>query len=251
MEVFDFAAIPGYNRVMTPDRSAKLSVVAARPVKEVSLNDQAYTLLKNEILLCRLEPGAEVSEGVLVDRFGLGKAPIRHAIGRLREEKLVVTRGRLGNIVAPIALQDVREVFQLRLLLEVEATRLAAGRVDGDRLRDLEAQVRAHSGLDHTATSETYREANHALHSYIAQCCGNGRLAAMVVSLIEQHERILHFSLRVLNRDTEFHHVHDHLVDALIAGDQTEAARIAEAAIRGSQARIIDAFMSDAAPAPR
>ena len=70
----------------------------------------------------------------------------------------------------------------------------------------------------------------------------------MVISLIEQHERIIHFSLRVQNRDLEFHHVHDPLVDALISGDAQKAADVTEAAIRGSQARIIDAFLSDATP---
>jgi len=214
----------------------------------MSLNDRAYGLLKNEILLCRLEPGTEISEGMLAQRYALGKAPIRHALGRLRQEKFVATRGRLGNLVAPIALQDMREVFQLRLLLEVEATRLAAGRVDEKHLRALEARVKACHASGDTSTSDAYREANHALHSYIAQACGNARLAAMVISLIEQHERIVHFSLRVQNRDVEFHHVHDTLVDALIAGDAEQAVQIAEAAIRGSQARIIDAFLSEAAP---
>lgn len=233
---------------MPTERSPKLTVLAAAQKgaqKGGSLNDKAYGLLKNEILLCRLEPGAEISEGMLAERYGLSKAPLRHALGRLREEKFVVTRGRLGNSVAPITLQDVREVFQLRLLLEVEATRLAAGRVNADHLRALEARVRAHHG---TATSDAYREANHALHSYIVGASGNGRLAAMVIALIEQHERIIHFSLSLQNRDTEFHHRHDSLVEALIAGEPGRAAEIVEAAIRGSQAKILEAFLSEASP---
>lgn len=234
---------------MTSEPTHALSVVPQSPPKDVSLNDKAYGLLKNEILLCRLEPGVEISEGMLSGRYGLGKAPIRHALGRLRQEKFVTTRGRLGNVVAPITLQDVREVFQLRLLLEVEATRLAAGRVDDKHLRALEERVGASHATGDTATSEAYREANHALHSYIAEASGNSRLAGMVIALIEQHERIIHFSLRVQNRDLEFHHVHDDLIDALISGDAAKAAEITEAAIRGSQARIIDAFLSEVSPA--
>lgn len=233
---------------MASDGSAKLTVVPVSAPKDVSLNDKAYGLLKNEILLCRLEPGAEIPEGMLAQRYTLGKAPIRHALGRLRQEQFVVTRGRLGNIVAPITLQDVREVFQLRLLLEVEATRLAAGRVDAAHLRNLETRVRACHASGGASTSDAYREANHVLHSYIAGASGNSRLAAMVISLIEQHERIIHFSLSIQNRDIEFHHVHDSLVDALVAGDSARAADIVEAAIRGSQARIIEAFLSEAVP---
>lgn len=233
---------------MAHDPTRTLSIVPFKPTKGVTLNDKAHALLKNEILLCRLEPGTEISEGMLAQRYGLGKAPVRHALGRLRQEKFVTTRGRLGNLVAPITLQDMREVFQLRLLLEVEATRLAAGRVQEEQLRSLESRVKRCHATGNTSTSEAYREANHALHCYIAQSSGNGQLAAMVIALIEQHERIIHFSLRVQNRDIEFHHVHDTLVDALICGDAETAAQIAEAAIRGSQTRIIDAFLSEAAP---
>ena len=233
---------------MASEPKQTLSIVPSSPTKEISLNDKAYGLLKNEILLCRLEPGAEISEGMLAQRYNLGKAPIRHALGRLREEKFVTTRGRLGNLVAPITLQDVREVFQLRLLLEVEVIRLAAGRVDEEQLRALETRVRSCHSTGDTSTSDAYREANHALHCYIAQASGNGRLAAMVISLIEQHERIILFCLRVLNRDLEFFHFYDPLVDALISGDAQKAADVTEAAIRGSQARIIDAFLSDATP---
>ncbi|MEM9550878.1 MAG: GntR family transcriptional regulator [Pseudomonadota bacterium] len=236
---------------MAKERSAKLTVVPANSPNGGSLNDKAYGLLKNEILLCRLGPGTDVSEGMLAERYALSKAPIRHALGRLRQEQFVVTRGRLGNIVAPITLQDVREVFQLRLLLEIDATRLAAGRVDAQHLRELEARVRACHAADGAATSDAYREANHAFHSYIVAASGNDRLAAMVISLIEQHERIIHFSLSIQNRDTEFHHVHDSLVDALIAGDSARAADIVEAGIRGSQSRIIKALLSETAPADR
>ena len=117
-----------------------------------------------------------------------------------------------------------------------------------ERISLLEAEierVRAHHG---TATSDAYREANHALHSYIVGASGNGRLAAMVIALIEQHERIIHFSLSLQNRDTEFHHRHDSLVEALIAGEPGRAAEIVEAAIRGSQAKILEAFLSEASP---
>ena len=233
---------------MAVDTSPSLKIVQAPRPKGGRLNDQVYGHLKNEILLCHLEPGAEISEGMLAQRYAFSKAPIRNALGRLRQEHFVVTRGRLGNMVAPITLQDVREVFQLRLLLEVEATRLAAGRVDAELLRDLEAHVRATHASEGASARETYREANHALHSYIARASGSNRLAAMVIALIEQHERIIHFSLSIQNRDAEFHHVHDSLVDALIDGNSERAAEIVEAAIRGSQARIIEAFLSEAAP---
>lgn len=218
--------------------------------KTESLNDFVYRVLKNEILLCKLPPGAEISEGLLGERYGFSKAPLRSALTRLRQEKLVLTRGRLGNVVAPITVQDVHEVFQLRLMLEVEATRLAAGRLDAAQLRKLDARVRECHAARGDTTSEDYREANHAFHRFIVEACGNSRLAEIVITLIEQHERIVHFSLSMQNRDSEFHHVHDNLVEALLDGDGERAATIARDAILSSQNKIIESFVASTSPFP-
>ena len=190
--------------------------------KGESLNNRVHRILKNEILLCRLPPGVEISEGMLAERYRFSKAPLRNALARLRQEKLVLTRGRLGNIVAPISIQDVHEVFQLRLLLEVEATRLAAGHVDAPLLKRLDAEVRACHPSDGIGTNASYREANYAFHEHVVQASRNSRLAEIVMSLIEHHERIVHFSLSLKDRDVEFHHLHDDLVTALLEGDGDE-----------------------------
>ena len=93
-----------------------------------TLNDTAYTAIKDDIISCALQPGEDVSEGVLVARYGMGKAPIRNALMRLRQEGLIVSRGRQGNAVSQVTLRDVQEIFQLRLVLEVSAVRLAPAR---------------------------------------------------------------------------------------------------------------------------
>ena len=213
-----------------------------------SLNERVYRALKNEILLCRLPPGADIPESMLAERYRFSRAPLRSALARLRQEHLVATRGRLGNVVAPITLQDVHEVFQLRLLLEVEATRLAAGHVDARTLERLDAEVRARHRSRGAAADEAYREANYAFHEHVVRASRNSRLAGMVMSLIEHHERIVHFSLALKDRDVEFHHLHDDLVAALLAGDGDRAAAIAGRAIRGSQNKVIEALMGDSPP---
>lgn len=215
------------------------------------LSSRVYRILKNEILLVRLAPGAEIPETMLVERYGFSKAPLRSALARLRQEKLVITRKRLGNIVAPISIQDVHEVFQLRLLLEVEATRLAAGHVDASLLTRLDAEVRACLPASGGGTRTAYREANYAFHEHVVQSSRNGRLAEFVMSLIEHHERIVHFCLSLEDRDIEFHHRHDDLLSALLDGDGERAAVAAERAIRGSQKKIIETLMGNHSMPPR
>ena len=92
--------------------------------------------------------------------------------------------------------------------------------------------------------------ANRELHRYVAESSGNQRLAALVVGLMEQHERIVRLGLALQNREHEFHHFHDELVDALIEGDGDRAARLTEVALRGGQRKVMEALADSAAQVP-
>ena len=211
-------------------------------IADRNLNDIAYGAIKDDIISGALPPGEGISEGVLVARYGLGKAPIRNAMMRLRQEGLIVSRGRQGNAVSAVTLRDVQEIFQLRLVLEVTAVRLAAGKVDAQRLRALNEAAHASYLPGDKASESAYLRANREFHRYVAETSGNQRLAALVVDLMEQHERIVHLGLALQNREHEFHHYHDDLVVALIEGDSERAARLTESALRGSQKKVMEAL---------
>jgi DNA-binding GntR family transcriptional regulator len=220
---------------------------AAGQAADRNLNDIAYRTIKDDIISCALQPGEDISEGVLAARYGMGKAPIRSAMMRLRQEGLVVSRGRQGNAVSAVTLRDVQEIFQLRLVLEVTAVRLAAGKVDGARLRALNEAAHAPYSPGDRASESAYLRANREFHRYVAQSSGNRRLGALVVGLMEQHERIVHLGLALQNREHEFHHFHDDLVVALIEGDGERAAQLTEAALRGGRKMVMEALADSAA----
>ena len=228
-------------------RAAESRRTSGGQTADRNLNDIAYRTIKDDIISCALRPGQDISEGVLVARYRLGKAPIRSAMTRLRQEGLVVSRGRQGNAVSVVTLRDVQEIFQLRLVLEVTAVRLAAGKVDAGRLRSLNEAAHATWTPGDEASESTYVRANRELHRYVAESSGNQRLAALVVGLMEQHERIVRLGLALQNREHEFHHFHDDLVDALIGGDEDRAAQLTEAALRGGQRKVMEALSDSAA----
>ena len=212
-----------------------------------SLNDIAYARIKDDIISCALQPGEEISEGLLVARYGMSKAPVRSALMRLRQERLVVSRGRQGNAVSPVTLRDIQEIFQLRLVLEVTAVRLAAGKVDAARLRALNEAAHAAYPAGDEAGQAAYLRANREFHRYVAESTGNQRLVTLVVGLMEQHERIVHLGLAMQRREHEFHHFHDDLVTALIEGDGERAAQLTETALRGSQRKVMEALTDSTA----
>ena len=232
--------MPSARRRDAPHRAR--STNEGTPSAERNLNDIAYTTIKDDIISCALQPGEEISEGSLVARYGMSKAPIRSAMMRLRQEGLIVSRGRQGNAVSPVTLRDIQEIFQLRLVLEVTAVRLAAGKVDAARLRALNEAAHATHPADDEAGEAAYLRANREFHRYVAESTGNQRLVTLVVGLMEQHERIVHLGLAMQRREHEFHHFHDDLVDALIEGDGERAAELTERALRGSQRKVMEAL---------
>ena len=76
-------------------RNGRSRNVGGGQTADRNLNDIAYRTIKDDIISCALQPGEDISEGVLAARYQLGKAPIRSAMLRLRQEGLVVSRGRL------------------------------------------------------------------------------------------------------------------------------------------------------------
>lgn len=209
-----------------------------------NLNEIAYRAIKDDIISCALQPGDDISEATLLARYGFSKAPVRSALLRLRQEGLVVSRGHRGNMVSQVTFRDVQEIFQLRLMLEVVATRLAAGKVDPDRILNLNNAVVSSFSAGREQDETEYMKANREFHRYIAESSGNQRLAALVIDLMEQHERIVHLGLALQNREREFLHLHDDLVSALIEGDGDRAARLAEHSLRGGQRKVVEALLS-------
>ncbi len=190
-----------------------------------SLSRKTYERIKEDIITCALPPGVEISEASLANRYDTGKAPIRWALATLAKESLVTPRPRRGYIVAPVTLQDVRNLFDLRLLLEPHAAGVAAGRVDAERLRALEGVCEAGYKPGDRMSEANFLRANKTFHVAIARASGNQRLAAVLEAILEEMERLFHLGLSLRNRSDEMHHEHTELLEALIEGDGRKAEK--------------------------
>jgi DNA-binding GntR family transcriptional regulator len=213
--------------------------ISARP-----LADAAYAFIKRDIVRCLLEPDRDVSESQLARRYRLGKAPVRAALLCLRQEGLVRAIPRRGYQISPVTLKDAHDIFELRLLVEPAAARLAAGRVDTGRLRRLDRLCRAGYTLGNRASASAFLRANRDFHVTIARATDNGRLAETLSRLLDEMERLFHLGLALRNRTAEMQHEHRQLVDALVAGDGKAAERVAAEQIEAARKMVMDAIFA-------
>jgi DNA-binding GntR family transcriptional regulator len=188
------------------------------------LSDQAYELIKRDIVQCRLTPGAEISETALTKMYGFGKAPIRVALLRLSQDNLVSSMPRRGYTVTPITIRNVQELYELRIILEPAAARRATSRCDIPELMALCKRLRYSDGVNNTSE---YLEAHFAFHVAIAKAAGNERITHLIESLLNDMARIIHFGefapgrrLEQLDADHRLQEKqHEAIVESLAAGD--------------------------------
>src|SRR3954471_17973760 len=113
--------------------------------------DRAYLAIRGLIVSLGLRPGAVIDERELMQQLGLGRTPVREALRRLAQERLVEVFPRRGMFVTEVDARDLARLCEVRLALEPEAARLAAeratqadlaelrvvlGELDGGRKRD-------------------------------------------------------------------------------------------------------------------
>lgn len=157
-----------------------MAVTAKRPTLLLfdepagSLAEQAYRALLEEIVSLRLAPGEVLVEEALCQLTSLGRTPVREALQRLAQQRLVVVIPRRGVMVSEINISDIREIFQVRGPLEGVAAALAAERWGG---RAAPPQVSADIAAIASAPDFFSLVAiDHRLHHAIHRMAGNSYL---------------------------------------------------------------------------
>ncbi|NPD68657.1 GntR family transcriptional regulator (plasmid) [Lichenicola cladoniae] len=194
--------------------------------REPSLTEQAYAILRKEIITCELPPGAEVSELELADRFGMSKTPVREALGRLDLEGFVDTFPRRGYRITPVTISDINNLFAIRALLEPAAAALAAQAMSPGALDALDKVAGASYTVGKSRTLDHFVQSNRLFHSAIAEGSGNRRLQSLIMAHLEESERFFYIGARTRDVNVETNRDHSTIVTVLRHRDAKEAASI-------------------------
>jgi DNA-binding GntR family transcriptional regulator len=183
--------------------------------------DRIYKDLRKSIILGHHKPGERLDLEELADRYGTSVTPVREALQMLSQERLVTTRPHAGFYVTQVTLKQLRDMLELREILEAASAERAAVRITEEELHDLE---RVHAGYtgDDDASYERYVTENRQLHYLIAQASGNQELADTLGRL---HDRLARFFVFVYT-GKEVERRHRRLIDALRTRDPEIARRV-------------------------
>jgi DNA-binding GntR family transcriptional regulator len=209
------------------------------------LNEAAYQAIKRRIINLDMPPGMPFTEGQLAAELSLSKTPVRDALGWLQREGLVELPARCRYRVAPVTLNDVRDWFSLRILLEGEAARLAAQGTDAGQLQALVELSKIGYDPRDPASITQFLSANTRFHAIIARAGGNKRLAAALEQVLDHMERLYYLGLALTSRSDEIVREHQDLVRAIMRGDEELARKVVVAHTHASQIMVIDSLLSN------
>ncbi len=201
----------------------------AKPSKSKKI--YVYENIKKRIITNSLKPGDPLSEAILALEMKTSKTPIREAVGQLEKEGFVENIPGRGSFVSRFSFQDVRELNEMREILEGEVIRrvVARGEINLARAQEIRRKFAA-SKNNEAKTTKNYIDAGDLIHNFIFESFGNRRVAEEYKRLQEQISRIRFFLFNKVDekRSGESYAEHLEIIDAIIEKDAPRA----EAAMR-------------------
>ncbi len=179
----------------------------------------AVEALRRALVAGELAPGDKIRQEELADSLGVSLAPVREALATLEREGQVTYLPRRGYFVSRLDLDDLREIYELRAVLEDRAARRALPQLDEDALRRIELAAR--ECVEAAAAGDVAAElaANRRFHFAILGSPGQQHTMRLVSLLWDSTEtyRALYYNSPEARQDSL--DAHELILAALTAGD--------------------------------
>ena len=216
------------------------------PVEPRSQTSLAYARLRQDVLSGRYAPGEKLKIVELAAVLEVSPGAVREALSRLVPEQLVVSRDQKGFVVAPLSVEDLEDLTELRC--EVEAIALRRSVVRGDTGWEASVLAAAHRlrcmSMSSPASDRVIAPgwaARHAeFHTALVSACGSRRLLALHAQLYQQSERYRALSLHA-EAERDIGAEHQSLVDAALDRDTELLVELTLGHIRRTTALIVAA----------
>lgn len=200
-----------------PTRSGK--------VRTGTQDDIVYAHIFDAILEQRLAPGTKLSEEALGEIFGVSRTIIRRALSRLAHEGVVLLRPNRGAVVASPSVDEARQIFFARRLVERAITELAVQHASAEQLAELRQMVKDEQDCFARGDRGAGIRLSGEFHLKLAEAARNAPLVSFQRSLVSQTSLII-AQYESGNRSHCSYDEHNELIDAIAARDSEKAVSL-------------------------
>jgi DNA-binding GntR family transcriptional regulator len=178
-----------------------------------------YKKIRRAIIMGTRPSGERFNVETIAQEYNTSVTPVRDALQMLSHEGLVEIKPRSGYFVESITLKQLRDLLDVRRILELSAVERAVLRITPEQIQELQTIHAGYTG-DDDESYDRYTDENRHFHYLLAKASGNNEIANLVARLHDQLARFM--VMRRAGKTMEVTHVK--IVEALQA-HEVEAAR--------------------------
>ena len=194
-----------------------------RTYKSTSLADQVFDKLENDIIQGVYARGELLTELKLVEQLGVSRTPIREALRRLEQERLIEDTGK-GSRVLGITEEDLQDIMNIRERIEGLAAYYAAKNITPEGLQELTHIVDLQEFYFSKRDGEHLRQVDDQFHDLICALSKRSVIADTLIPLMRKTRRYRRVAIDNWERTTRTMNEHKQIFQAIASGD----AKLAE-----------------------
>ena len=192
--------------------------------------NKAYQLIRDGIINGTIRPGESITEKWFCDFAGMSRTPIREALIQLHADNLIKLIDNKGVIINEITPLDIKEIFQLRMLIEPFITGISIDAIDRDKVgkyvRQIDILLKYEDPIAGMKECCIVSEDVNAIHPIIYSASANGRLINILRNLQSQIVWVIKRAERIPGRVLKTIKEHREIADAILKGDGELASRM-------------------------
>jgi DNA-binding GntR family transcriptional regulator len=197
---------------------------------------QAYDYVRGQIINLGFKPGEFITDTQIAEKLDISRTPVREAFQRLEKEGLLVNEARRGWQVYTLDLEDIYEIFELKIAIEGMLTRKAAECKDESLRRDLADALEEMKNAALAKEPDVWLQADIHLHNILFLMANNERAERMVENLNDQWHRLRLGYVALQGRTATSIKEHEQFVGSVLEDDPEKA----EQQMREHLARVRD-----------
>lgn len=215
--------------------------------RQPSLPETVYLQLRGAILNGVLRPGEMLRQEELARSLGVSRAPLREALPRLEAEGIVVLHPRRGYAVVSLDHDEIREIFELRALIEERAVEAATRLRTDDDVATVLAVLEEMAPVEPSSPEELahWYDLNFKFHDALVVPSGRRHFRRMITSLRTAVESYIRVEIVLTGDVLQAKDEHEQIARAFAAGDAAKAASLTRMHIEHTADRLLSGLAKD------
>ena len=195
---------------MSDDNVPKIVIQQPEPIRK-----QIYEHLRSQILNHTITPSSRLVEAQIAKEIGISRTPIREALHLLEKDGFLESVPRVGYFVKKLDLDELDEIFEIRLVIETLVCSRAIERIDDSSIQDLEKNIAQSDSALQNNTPQLFIKYDEEFHDTLVRSAGSKHLFNLCQQLRRLMLRYRAASIRVIPSVKEALEGHKRIVDCL------------------------------------